>query len=139
MTPSEPLDSGNNARVFIIDDDEMIAVALYEYLVRRGVSVDRAVEPQPAIEALRGARYGVVIVDAYLTGQLHERPAEFLLAIRTLQPSAHIVVLTAYGKDDVRGALQDRDTVTIVEKPQSVASIAAIVDRLVTPPAAQHA
>lgn len=125
----------DRARVLVIDDDEMISVALYERLLAGGILVDRAVEPAAAIAALRSASYDVVVVDAYLTGQLQRGAVELLETIRSAQPLARVVVLTAYGSAELFGAIRS-GSITVLNKPQPVAEIARMVAALLEKPAA---
>ena len=58
------------ALVLIIDDDELITRALFDHLRQSGVTADLALNPAEAETLLSVNEYALVIMDAYLTGQL---------------------------------------------------------------------
>ena len=76
---------------------------------------------------MREHRYGVVLVDPYLTGGL----AIDLPQIQQLQPATTILVATAYATPALREA-RDSGEIGLVEKPQPVPLMAALVAGAVT-------
>ena len=122
------------ARVLIVDDDEMIAVALYKFLADRGISADVAVDAASARNLLVRSRYAVLIMDAYLTGNLHERAMELVDDIRSAAPDSYIVVLTAYGSENFAAHVARHHRITVLSKPQPVLYLADVVSELLAPP-----
>src|SRR5689334_9730910 len=83
--------------VLLIDDDELIARSLRDYLVAKGLQVDVALEPSSAGTLMARRQYGAIVVDPYLTGGIHGRETSLVDTIRSLQPGSTIIVLTGYG------------------------------------------
>ena len=83
------------SRVLLIDDDDLVAVALYAQLVANAVPVDLAREPDQAEALMRTNSYALVVMDAYLTGLLHGRATELVDRVQRMCPTTRIVLLTA--------------------------------------------
>lgn len=107
-------------RVLLIDDDELISGALFRELVDRGYEVYLATEPGEAESLLKERDYALVLVDAYLTGQLHERAAVLLDRVLSLRGRAHVLLVTAYGAGLLEQRLRGVASATLVNKPVPV-------------------
>ncbi|MGK2858331.1 MAG: hypothetical protein ACSLFQ_14110 [Thermoanaerobaculia bacterium] len=107
-------------RVLLIDDDELISGALYRELVDRGCEVYLATEPGAAESLLKERDYALVLVDAYLTGQLHERAAALLDCVLSMRGLAHVLLVTAYGAGLLEQRLRGVASATLVNKPVPV-------------------
>jgi DNA-binding NtrC family response regulator len=114
--------------ILIVDDDEAIANALRGELVQRGLSVDLAAEPVLAERMLRSHRYSVVVVDAYMTGQLHERAMSFVDTVLALRSGAQLVLVSAYGSTALVDHILAAGGTTVVRKPASIRMLAELVD-----------
>ncbi|MBI2212487.1 MAG: response regulator [Acidobacteria bacterium] len=106
--------------MLLIDDDELISRALYDELLVQGCKVDLALSAEEGERALGQREYAIVLVDAYLTGQLNERAFGLLDRVLELRRGAYVLLVTAYRA----GALQERlravPSLTIVDKPLPV-------------------
>lgn len=107
-------------RVLLIDDDELISNALYEELVSRGCSVDLALSPEQAEAALEQGEYALVMVDAYLTGQINERAASLLERVLELRRGAYVLLVTAYRAEALETRIRSVRSITVVDKPLPV-------------------
>jgi len=113
--------------ILLIDDDELIAVSLRDSLVRRGLTVDVALDPAAAEARLRARTYETVVVDPYLTGGVHEPSALLIETIRVLQPASVIFVLTGYGRPALSGAAEAHSGTTFLSKPQSIPYLSQLI------------
>src|SRR5436853_6542089 len=93
------------ASVLLIDDDYLVAIALYQHLVSNGIEVDLATDAIRAEKLMREHRYSLVVMDAYLTGVLHDRAVELVERVSRLCPEAKIVLLSAYGSEQLANSL----------------------------------
>ena len=118
---------GAGPRVLLIDDDEVIAGSLRTYLSGNGCAVDIAADRGEAEGLMTANRYDVVVVDPYLTGAIHGDQDTLLTIVRTLQPAASKIVLTAYDTPELAQAVTDAGSARLLIKPQSVVSIGDIV------------
>jgi len=81
-------------RVLLIDDDELIASSLRDYLVMQSCDVDVAPEAVSADALLRASNYDVVMLDPYLTGGVQSEDVALVDSISLLQPRASVIVPT---------------------------------------------
>ena len=116
----------SRSRVLLIDDDELIAGSLRQYLAQQGCQVDVAVEHSAATALMRNQRYGVVVVDPYLTGGVHLGDREMLDRIAVLQPKAAVIVLTGYGSPNMT-RMADNARLAFRSKPQSVVALSELI------------
>lgn len=116
--------------VLIVDDDEMITGALHQRLGEAGHSIDVVTDPAKARVLLDQHCYGVVLMDIYMTGQLHGRGSDLLDEVRRLRRRAHLVILTAYGVDELTDRFRGEVDVTVVRKPMPVNVLAALVESI---------
>src|SRR5689334_17253676 len=96
MNPSAPQTSGNQPssphRILIVDDEEIVMVALRETLVRAGYQVATAPNPIPALEALKNEQFSVVISDQQMPKM---NGLDFLAKVKEIQPEASRILITA--------------------------------------------
>lgn len=116
--------------VLLIDDDELIARSLRDYLVAKGLEVDVALEPSSAGTLMAGRQYGAIVVDPYLTGGIHGTETSIVDTIRALQPRTTIIVLTGYGSATLLRAAASDDATIVVSKPQSVTGLSDLIHKL---------
>jgi DNA-binding NtrC family response regulator len=116
--------------ILLIDDDDLVAGSLRDYLLSKGWVVDVALEPDAAAAHLRDRQYGVIVIDPYMTGGVHIADASLIGDIRASQPQSSIIVLTAYGSADLaRSAAADASTL-MLNKPQSVTDLSEMIQRI---------
>jgi len=114
------------AKVLLIDDDEQIVGSLRHYLSMQGCDVDVAVEHAAASTLMRAQRYGVVVVDPYLTGGVHMENRRMLEAITQLQPRASVIVVTGYGSPEL-ARMASEARLSLLTKPQSVVALSELI------------
>lgn len=83
-------------RLLIIDDDDVIAVGLRDFLTLRGWNVDTARDYRVAKSLLLTRRYAVSMIDVMGTGVRPDAGVSFLTWLREISPETSIIVLTAY-------------------------------------------
>lgn len=113
--------------ILLIDDDELIARSLRDYLVAKGLRVDVALEASSAAALMAGGDYGAVVVDPYLTGRLHCEEGSLVVTIRAMQPRSTIIVLTGYGSSALLHAAATDDDTIVVAKPQPVPVLSELI------------
>src|SRR6476469_7062705 len=79
-------------RILIVDDEEIVMVALRETLVRAGYQVATAPNHIPALEALKNEPFSVVISDQQMPKM---NGLDFLAKVKELQPEASRILITA--------------------------------------------
>jgi DNA-binding NtrC family response regulator len=123
MTAAVPTKAG---KVLLIDDDDLIAGSLRQYLARQGCDVDVAVEQTSAAKLMRAQPYRVIIVDPFLTGGVHHLSTALIDDIALLQPEASVMVVTGYGSPEL-SQLATSARLPILVKPQSVVTLGELI------------
>lgn len=129
---STPLPS--DARLLIVDDDEVISGALFNHLITRGIRPDLALDGPAAERLLTDHDYPLILMDAYLTGQLQATAFELINRVSQLRPDSKIVLLTAYGSERLAEHAASHPRITLVGKPKPVAFIADLIEGLLEAP-----
>jgi ActR/RegA family two-component response regulator len=122
--------------VLLIDDDDMIAGCLREYLVMRGCAVDAAPDFSAAETLMRKRSYRVIVVDPYLTGGVQRESSAVIDAICRLQPEAAVIVLTGYDSPALARIAADCHVAALLTKPQSITTLSRLIEAAGSPHAA---
>lgn len=102
-------------RILIVDDEEIVMVALRETLVRAGYQVATAPNPIPALEALKNEPFSVVISDQQMPKM---NGLDFLAKVKELQPEASRILITAVlSLDTVIDAINKGEIYRFIVKP----------------------
>jgi DNA-binding NtrC family response regulator len=116
--------------ILLIDDDELVAGSLRDYLAMRGFTVDVAPELAAAEALMRERHYSVIVVDPYLTGAVHSMSVSLIADIRFRQPHSSIIVLTGYGSRTLLEIASADRLTTVLFKPQSVTHLSEVIQRI---------
>lgn len=111
----------------IVDDDDVIALGLQDYLQLRGCAADTAHDYETAKTLLGRASYAVALVDVVVTGHDEESGAAFLRWLRDASPSTAIVVLTAFRTTWLEDYAQTLGVLHVFDKPKPFDEIVNLV------------
>jgi response regulator RpfG family c-di-GMP phosphodiesterase len=102
-------------RILIVDDEEIVMVALRETLARAGYQVATAANPIPALEKLKQEAFSVIITDQQMPGMTG---LEFLSRVKEIQPDATRILITAVlSLDTVIEAINQGEIYRFIVKP----------------------
>ena len=101
-------------KVLIVDDEEDILWGLSEELSRNGIDVDTASNGQEAFDKIKENDYDFLITDIRMPGM---SGSELLLKTKKLRPDLKVVVMTAYGSDELKQEVLSHGAVSYLEKP----------------------
>jgi CheY-like chemotaxis protein len=110
-------------RVLLVDDEPAIVFAFSKVLKGDGVEVDTAGSAEGAVELLHRERYDALVVDLRLTGVDDMDGLGVVSEAGATQPDCRIVVMTAYGGEDIRNQVFARGADYYLEKPVSASRI----------------
>jgi two-component system, response regulator, stage 0 sporulation protein F len=108
--------------ILIVDDEEDITWSISKGMSKDnpGLEVVCANDGDTALDILSSKKIDLLVTDIRMPGvdgrQLFEQ-------VRQLNPSMHILVMTAYGSRDVNEWLKAFGTVECIEKPFEIAEI----------------
>jgi response regulator RpfG family c-di-GMP phosphodiesterase len=102
-------------RILVVDDEEIVLVALRDTLRREGYEVVTASDAMQGLEALRQAAFSVILTD-------HQMPLmtglEFLAQAKRIQPDATRILITAVlSPTTVIGAINKGEIYRFIVKP----------------------
>jgi response regulator RpfG family c-di-GMP phosphodiesterase len=114
---SAPAESSAPAlhRILIVDDEEIVLVALRETLLRAGYQVSTAPDPLPALEILQTEQFAVIISDQQMPSMTG---LDFLTRAKQIQPDASRMLITAVlSLDTVIDAINRGEIYRFIIKP----------------------
>jgi len=111
--------------VLVVDDEALIRWSLSESLSDAGYSVAEASDGASAVAQLSdGRKFDAIVLDYRLpdSNDLH-----LLETIRSLQPQAAVVMMTAFGTPEVTAGALKLGAYTVVAKPFDVHAMVDLV------------
>jgi DNA-binding NtrC family response regulator len=120
------LQKSHYPRVLVVDDEPLIRWSLAETLADRGYDVVEAGTGQAAVDAVSGAPspFEVVLLDLRLPDS-HD--LSVLSRIRRLAPATQVILMTAFGTDEVLNGALELGAYRVVHKPFEVGELASLV------------
>ena len=107
--------NGDLHRVLVVDDEEIVLVALREMLLRQGYQVVVTTDSAVAIQELKLQEFAIVISDQRMPGM---SGLELLARARELQPDATRILITAVlSLDTVLDAINKGEIYRFIVKP----------------------
>jgi DNA-binding NtrC family response regulator len=109
-------------RVLVVDDEPLIRWSIIETLAKRGADVEQAGDAASALKAIVTAPlpFDAVVLDLRLPDM---RDLSLLATIRQLLPDATLVLMTAYGTDEVVEKAIALGAVGVLNKPFELRSL----------------
>jgi len=113
-------------RILVIDDEVFVRELLEEYFDRLDHEVTTADSGEAGIEAVRAAKFGVVLVDLKMPGK---DGIETLREIRRIDPLCLIVIMTGYPTIDSSIEALRAGAYDYIIKPFKLSELREVVDR----------
>jgi DNA-binding response OmpR family regulator len=125
----KPLEySSPDARVLIIEDDEEMRSLLKDFFVEEGFETDSVSNGYDALGILIKKPFDLVITDIRMPGLTG---LDILPRIRKLQPGVSIILITAFGSEEVRRRAYERGATLYLEKPIHFQKLGELIHQLV--------
>lgn len=106
--------------VLVVDDETTILIAFKKLLQSPGVEVDTA-ETFEEVEALLSKHaYDAVIADLRLSGITGEEGLDIIRYVKERHPDSHVILITAYGNQDIMKKAYSFGAAYYFEKPVSM-------------------
>jgi DNA-binding NtrC family response regulator len=93
--------------VLIMEDDPAIRLALAHALKNQGVEVRTCCSLESALEAIRDHSFDVILADLRMRGQECADGLELLKVVRKVSPDTRVIIMTAYGSDEVEAEVKE--------------------------------
>lgn len=125
----EPLKNVNPAvRILIIEDDEEMRSLLKDFIEEEGYEADTANNGPEAFRKLAKGVFDLIITDVRMPGLTG---LDILPGIKKLQPEAPIIVITAFGSEEVRRRAYERGATVYLEKPIYFQKLRELIHQIV--------
>jgi DNA-binding response OmpR family regulator len=120
-------------RILIVDDEPTILLTLSYTLRSNGVEVITASRLERAEEALSRFTFDLVIVDIRMSGILGIEGLELLSYVKRQWPHTEVIVMTAFGSDEMRQEAYQRGARFYYTKPIDIEELMRRVSDLGIP------
>ncbi len=120
-------------KILLVDDEPTILLTLSHLLGSKDVAVVTCVSVEEAEETLSKYAFDLVIADIRLSGMYGIEGLELLSYIRKISPSTEVIIMTAYGSDEIREDAYRRGAYYYYEKPVDLAHLVSKVKSLGIP------
>jgi PAS domain S-box-containing protein len=114
--------------VLVVDDEEMLRVAVCKMLRRKSFSVIEAGDGYAALELFRAnsAKIGVILLDMTLPGMSGRKLFEEL---RRIRPDVRVILTTAYSEEMAANAVGSEQAWGFIRKPYHIADLVSLLQR----------
>lgn len=117
-------------KILIVDDEPTILMTLSHLLSNKDSVVITSSRIEEAEEALARYTFNLVIADIRLSGMYGIEGLELLSFIKKINPATEVIIMTAYGSDDIRDDAYGRGAFYYYEKPIDIAHLISKVQAL---------
>ncbi len=107
-------DTGNKARVLVLDDEPVVGERLKSSLERSGFVVDAFASSRDALNALRQSHYEILVTDLKMSGP---DGMDVLREARRLHPDIKSVVITGFATTETAEEASRSGAVVFLPKP----------------------
>jgi DNA-binding NtrC family response regulator len=118
------------ARILIVDDEELIVIAMRKYFAGMGYLVDAAHELEEAQTLLARRSYDLVIADLRLTGIGGVEGLQIVADVHQRSPNTRVILLSAFGTPEIERESYSRGADAFLHKPKAMMEIASVATNL---------
>ncbi len=120
------------ARILVVDDEAEVRKLFTEVIAPYSAEVVTAAGPREAEELLRSECFNLVITDLMMGGKGDEGLG-ILKTVKETQPNTPVILMTAYGSDEVLDRTFHQGALSYLEKPVLIDDIFRALDSLGIP------
>jgi len=114
-------------RVLVVDDEKLVRWSLKNSLQNAGYEATAVEDADAAVKILEADDFQLVISDVRLTGM---SGLELLSHIRQTRPNLPVILITAFGNDNMREEAEAKGVAAFFDKPFDIESLLEMVDNL---------
>jgi DNA-binding NtrC family response regulator len=104
-------------RILLVDDEPTILLGLSHVLRRAGADVVPCLGRQEAEEAIRRDTFDLALMDVRLSGSEARAGLDLLCLLKERSPHTIVVVMTAFGSEELRRDALSRGASHYLDKP----------------------
>lgn len=117
-------------RVLIVDDEDLIVLAMKKYFEGIGFAVDAAYELEEAQALLAHYEYDLVIADLRLTGIGGVEGLQIVADVHQRCANTRVILLSAFGTPEIEQESYNRGADAFLRKPKAMKEIAQVARAL---------
>jgi CheY-like chemotaxis protein len=122
------MNHGNN-QVLVIDDDEEMRSLLRELMQEEGYEVESVDSGPEAFRRIEKQDFDLIVTDIRMPGL---SGLDILEGLRRLQPFAPVIVITAFGGNNVRRKAFEKGARAYLEKPIHVSDLLMLMGEIIS-------
>jgi len=115
-------------RILVIEDDAEMRSLLKDFLEEDGFEIDSVNNGSEAFRTIAREPFDLIITDIRMPGLTG---LDILPGMKKLQPEISIIVITAFGSEEVRRKAFDRGATAYLEKPILFNKLRTLVHEMV--------
>ena len=104
----------NSTKILVVDDEKNMRVTLAAILEDKGYSITTADTGEKAVELCESERFDIVIMDVRMPGM---DGVEAFRQIRRHKEGVKVILMSAYGVDNLKQAALDEGAIAFLSKP----------------------
>lgn len=120
-------------RVLIVDDEPTILLGLSHVLRRTGAHVTPCLGRDEAETAIQNQVFDLALLDVRLSGSEARAGLDLLTLVKQRSPRTHVIVMTAYGSDEIRHQAMALGAAHYYDKPINLDHLVGLVRALHSP------
>jgi len=125
-------------KILVVDDEPTILMTLSHLLNNKETTVITSSRIEEAEEALSRYSFDLVIADIRLSGMYGIEGLELLSFIKNMHPETEVIIMTAYGTEEIKEDAYRRGAYYYYEKPIDLSHLVIKVQELSIPVSSSH-
>ena len=122
------MSESNVQRILVVDDDEAVRSVTYEMLKRLGFEVTTADCGETALEEVSHQAFDLVLLDLAMPNM---SGVEVFSSLKEIEPSARVIFMTGYSKDEFSDLLEENQATTaVLSKPFPMQELKSSVESM---------
>jgi CheY-like chemotaxis protein len=117
-------------RILVIEDDREMRSLLQDFLEEEGCAVGCVEDGSEAFRKLAREKFDLIITDIRMPGL---SGLDILPGLKQIQPGISIILITAFGSEDIEQRVLERGGDAYLEKPLHLEELKMLVNRLLSP------
>ena len=116
-------------KILIVEDDEAMRSLLKDFLDEEGFGTESVSNGSDALKKLMDQPFDLIITDIQMPGLTG---LDILPGIKKLQPEAPVIVITAFGSDELYRRSFEKGATGYLEKPIHINKLRTLIHEMVS-------
>jgi len=116
-------------RILVIEDDEEMRSLLEDFIEGEGYGVESVEDGSEGFRKLAKENFDLIVTDIRMPGL---NGLDILPGLKQIQPSIPIIVITAFGSEEVQRRALERGADAYLEKPLQLDQLRTLIQEMVS-------